>query len=310
MECIAISGLRGNGALGWVLAPLRLARAMAQALVVIMRQRPVVVLGMGGFVAGPGGLVTRFLHKPLVIHEQNAIAGLTNRKLARMATKVFEAFPGTFPAKLQAAACGNPVRAAIVQLPTPAERFVGRDARLRLLVLGGSRGAQALNETLPQALAQIDAAQRPEVWHQAGAANIDAARAAYQAAGVDGRVDAFVDDMAAAYAWADLVICRSGALTVAELAAAGVGAVLVPFPHAVDDHQTANARYLSDAGAAELMQQSALTAEGLAAVLHGFVEDCAAGRSRLLAMAEQARAKAIVAAAKTVADGCLEVCHG
>ena len=280
MEWLDIAGLRGKGMLGWLLAPLRVARAMLQTLVVIMRQRPMVVLGMGGFVAGPGGVMTWLLHKPLLIHEQNATAGMTNRTLARLASKVLEAFPGTFPVKRRAIAVGNPVRASIARLAPPAERFAGRQGPLRLLVLGGSQGALALNEIVPAALAGFSPAGGLQVRHQTGRRHEDATRGFYQARGVEARIDPFIDDMAEAYGWADLVICRSGALTVAELAAAGVGAVLVPFPYAVDDHQTANGRYLADAGAAVLVQQRELSAEVLREWVAEFSADCAAGRGR------------------------------
>ncbi len=306
MEWIVISGLRGNGLLGWVVAPLRLSVAMFQSLVVIMRRRPTAVLGMGGFVSGPGGFVAWLLHKPLLIHEQNAVAGLTNRILSRLAGRVCEAFAGTFSENEKVVVVGNPVRMTIAALPEPGERFSGRTGPLRLLVLGGSLGAQALNETVPEALVSIPAVQRPSVWHQSGRRNIEATRSRYQVHHLDGRVDAFIDDMAEAYAWADVVLCRSGALTVSELAAAGVGAVLVPYPHAVDDHQTKNGAYLADAGAAVLLSQQSLTVEGLQQLLVEFGHDCRCGRERLLLMAEKARALAKVDAAVRVADLCME----
>ena len=310
MEWLAIAGLRGKGAMGWLLAPLRMAKAMLQALVVIMRQRPMVILGMGGFVAGPGGVTTWLLHKPLLIHEQNATAGMTNRYLARLANTVLEAFPGTFPARRRAISVGNPVRAAIARLAAPAERFAGRSGPLRLLVLGGSQGALAINELMPAALAGLPAQSRPQVWHQTGRLHEEVTRSLYDEHGVEARLAPFIDDMAQAYGWADLVLCRSGALTVAELAAAGVGAVLVPFPYAVDDHQSANGRYLADGGAAVLVQQRDLSVEALRGLLAEFSADCAAGRGRLLAMAEQARSLAMPDAAARVAELCLEACDG
>ncbi len=306
MEWISIAGLRGKGALGWLLAPLRLSLAMLQSLVVIMRRRPTAILGMGGFVSGPGGFVSWLLHKPLLIHEQNAVAGLTNRILARLAGRVCEAFPGTFGGRKKVVAVGNPVRAEIAAVAAPRQRFARRSGALRLLVLGGSLGAQALNEMVPAALALMAPEQRPQLWHQAGVRNIEATRALYRQHSLEGRVEPFIDEMAEAYAWADVVVCRSGALTVAELAAVGVGAVLVPFPFAVDDHQTRNAAYLADAGAAVLMQQQSLTPEGLQQLLGEFGHDCAAGRERLLLMAERARELARVDAAVKVADLCLE----
>jgi UDP-N-acetylglucosamine--N-acetylmuramyl-(pentapeptide) pyrophosphoryl-undecaprenol N-acetylglucosamine transferase len=299
MEWVAVSGLRGRGAVAWILAPWRLLLAALQVLAVMVRQRPVVVLGMGGFVTGPGGVVTWLLRKPLVIHEQNAIAGLTNRLLAPLAQRVLEAFPGTFHNE-RVVLTGNPVRRAIVELPGPEQRLAGRNAVLRLLVLGGSLGARALNEVVPQAIAYLPS--RPEIWHQAGSRNIDEARECYRRAGVSARVEAFIDDMAAAYAWADLVVCRAGALTVAELAAAGVAAILIPYPHAVDDHQTRNAAYLADAGAAVVVQQRDITPQKLREVLASLFD-----RSRLIAMAQAARRLSQPQAAAAVAEQCWEV---
>lgn len=309
MECISISGLRGKGLIGWLMAPFRLATALMQSLAVIMRRRPAVLLGMGGFVAGPGGVMSWLLRKPLVIHEQNAIAGMTNRWLARLAAKVLQAFPGTFAARKDVVSIGNPVRASITALPEPDVRLAQHSDRLRLLIVGGSLGAQGLNDIVPQAVAQMAPELRPEIWHQAGKRNIDAARTKYQSLNVEGRVEPFINDMAAAYGWADLVLCRSGALTVSELAAAGAASILVPYPHAVDDHQTANAAYLADAGAAILIQQRDLTAAGLQSLLEDFARDCQSGRNKLRAMAQQARMKAIPNAASQVADICLEIAH-
>lgn len=275
-----------------------------------MRRRPMAVLGMGGFVAGPGGLMTWLLRKPLVIHEQNAVAGLTNRLLARVAGRVVEAFPGTFAGSRNALATGNPVRSGIAALPAPDLRMAGRTGPLRLLVVGGSLGAKALNETVPAALALLDESERPEVWHQTGARNLEEARGHYSTQGVQGRVEAFIDDMAEAYGWADLVLCRAGALTVSELAAAGVASLLVPFPYAVDDHQTANARYLADSGAALLVPQFELDGQRLSETLLRFGLDCQAGRAELRAMANKARARAMVDAARQVADICEEATYG
>jgi UDP-N-acetylglucosamine--N-acetylmuramyl-(pentapeptide) pyrophosphoryl-undecaprenol N-acetylglucosamine transferase len=258
IEWVRVAGLRGKGWGAWLLAPLRLTSAVQQALRVLRRLRPRAVLGCGGFVSGPGGIAAWLLGIPLVIHEQNAIAGLTNRWLARLATRVFEAFPGSFgtpagpstpadpadtadPAAARAPRCvGNPVRADIAALPPPAVRFAGRDATKRLLVLGGSQGAQRLNLLLPQALALVGDQARVQVRHQTGARGLAATQAAYDAAGVAAELLPFIDDMAAAYAWADFAVCRAGALTISELQAAGLGALLIPFPAAVDDHQTKN----------------------------------------------------------------------
>ena len=302
MEWIGVSGLRGKGVRRLLEMPLMLGRAVWQAGIILRRLRPCVVLGMGGFTSGPGGMVARSLGIPLVVHEQNAIAGLTNRWLARVADRVLEAFPATFPAARCAVAVGNPVRESIASLPPPAERFAGRSGRVRLLVVGGSQGALALNQLVPQALALLDASERPETWHQAGGRLHAAAETAYRTAGVAVRLTPFIDDMAAAYGWADLVLCRAGALTVAELAAAGIGSILVPFPFAVDDHQTANARFLEQGGAALIRQQAELTPEMLAGLLREALGD----RGRLLGMAEAARRLARLEAAEQVATVCLQ----
>jgi UDP-N-acetylglucosamine--N-acetylmuramyl-(pentapeptide) pyrophosphoryl-undecaprenol N-acetylglucosamine transferase len=301
LEKVRVQGLRGKGVLGWVLAPLRILMAVADAVRVLRRCRPKVVLGMGGYTAGPGGIAAWLLRRPLVIHEQNAVAGLTNRLLAGFAREVLEAFPGSFSASVKTTVTGNPVRADIIALPPPAERFAGRQGRLRLLVLGGSQGARALNETVAAAVALLAPAERPEIRHQAGDATRPVAEAAYRAAAVDARVESFISDMAEAYGWADVVLARSGALTVAELAAAGVGAVLVPFPAATDDHQTRNAAFLVDAGAATLLPQSGLTAERLAAELRAYAAD----RELALTRARRARALAMPGATEAIVGACL-----
>ena len=301
MEWIEVTGLRGKGLRQRLMTPFMLSKALWQAGQILRRLRPPVVLGMGGFASGPGGVMARVLGIPLVVHEQNAIAGMTNRWLARVARRVLQAFPGTFPPNRQAVTVGNPVRAVIAELPPPAERFAGREGSRRLLILGGSQGALALNQLVPQALALLADHERPEVWHQAGGQLHEAAETAYREAGVTARLTPFIEDMAEAYGWADLVLCRSGALTIAELAATGVGAILVPFPFAVDDHQTANAHYLERDGAALICQQAALTAERLAALLKELLADA----DRLLRMAETARRLAKVDAAEQVALACL-----
>jgi UDP-N-acetylglucosamine--N-acetylmuramyl-(pentapeptide) pyrophosphoryl-undecaprenol N-acetylglucosamine transferase len=276
--------------------------ALLQALRVFLRLRPLAVLGMGGFAAGPGGLIAWLLRRPLLIHEQNSVPGLTNRLLAPLARVVIEGFPGSMPAVRHAVAAGNPVRAGIAALTLPEARFAGRFGALRLLVIGGSLGARALNQVVPEALARLPASARPRVHHQTGRAEIDGVRERYAKTGCDARVEDFVEDMAAAYAWADLVVCRAGALTVSELAAAGVASILVPYPHATDDHQTGNAHYLADAGAALLMPQATLTAEWLAETLARFDGQ----RETLLTMAQRARALARPEAARRVALLCLE----
>ncbi|HUG22214.1 undecaprenyldiphospho-muramoylpentapeptide beta-N-acetylglucosaminyltransferase, partial [Piscinibacter sp.] len=251
--------------------------------------------------SGPGGFAAWLLRRPLIIHEQNTVPGLTNRLLARVARVVLEAFPGSFRAATGARHTGNPVRAAISALAPPDMRLAGRSGPLRLLVLGGSQGALRLNQVVPEAVFRLPTRLRPQVWHQAGTRTLAVAEQAYRQAEIEARLEAFIDDMAAAYAWADLVICRAGALTVSELANAGLGAVLVPFPAAVDDHQTSNARQLVAAGAGVLIPEAELTAERLAQELHGLLDD----RERLLGMARAARALAVPDAAERVADACL-----
>jgi len=274
--------------------------ALWQAYGVMRRVRPDVVLSFGGFVAGPGGLMAWLTRRPLIIHEQNAIPGLTNRWLAPLARRVLTGFPSAFGALTAAQHVGNPVRAEVRSLPTPGQRLAGRQGRLRVLVVGGSLGAHVLNETVPLALAKLDASVRPEIWHQCGRGQAEVTTHAYaHTAGI--RVDEFIDDMAQAYTWADLVICRAGAMTVAELAAAGIGAILVPYPHAVDDHQTANARFLAERGAATLLPQTELTAERLAQLL----KDLSGRRDVLLGMAKAARGCAVPDAAEAVVETCL-----
>lgn len=303
IEWVQSFRLRGQGVFSLLLAPFRLLRALVQAWRVLRRQRPQVVLGMGGFVTGPGGLVSWMLRTPLVIHEQNTIPGMTNRYLARIAHRVLEAFPGAFAQDAAAEAVGNPVRAEIAALAEPAERFADRQGPCRLLVLGGSLGAQALNVMLPQALAVLPEHRRYKIRHQAGRGKADVTQATYRAAGVDARVTDFLHDMAEAYAWADLVICRAGALTISELTSVGIASILVPFPHAVDDHQTHNARFLSDAGAACLLPQTQLAPDSLATLLGSYCND----RKQLLKMAEAARRLAQPAATLRVAAVCAEV---
>ena len=301
MEFVHFGGVRGKGPMRLLILPVQLLLAFAQSIAVLLRVRPDVVLGMGGYTAFPAGLMAVLLAKPLVIHEQNSIAGLTNRVLARLADKVLSAFPAAFGGKLKHLTVGNPVRADIAALPEPAQRFAGRSGRLRLLVVGGSLGAMVLNETLPLALALLTEEQRPEVIHQSGTKQLEALQANYAQAGVAADTRAFIDDMAALYGWCDLIVCRAGALTLAEITAAGVASVLVPYPHAVDDHQTHNARYLSDNGAALLLPQPELTAVKLAELLKSF------SRDQLLAMAQAARQLAKPDATADVAQVCMEL---
>ena len=297
MAWVRFSALRGKGLLRKLLLPLNLLRGFWQALQQLRQTRPDVVLGMGGFVSFPGGMMAALTLRPLVVHEQNSIAGLSNKTLAKLADRILTGFPGVLK---KGEWCGNPVRPEIARLASPAQRFEGRSGPLHVLVLGGSLGAQALNTAMPQALALIPEAERPEVVHQSGEKHLELLKQAYAQAGVAGHLVPFIEDMAGAYAWADLVICRAGALTIAELAAAGVASILVPFPSAVDDHQTVNARFLSNAGAAILLPQPELTAEKLA-LIHSM------SRQQLLQMAEKARALAKPDAAADVARICMEL---
>ena len=298
---VRFGALRGKGLLRKLLLPVNLLSGFWQALREIRRARPDVVLGMGGYITFPGGMMAALLGRPLVLHEQNSVAGLANRVLARVADRVLSGFPEVLE---KAEWMGNPVRAEIAAVLPPAERMAGREGPLRVLVVGGSLGAAVLNETVPQALLRLPAEQRPTVVHQAGERQIDALRAAYARAQVEGELRAFIDDMAAAYADADLVICRAGALIVAELAAVEMTSLLVPFPYAVDDHQTGNARFLADRGGAYLLPQSELTPDRLAGILSSL------DRGRLLQMAENARALAKPLAAVAVAHVCAELGGG
>ena len=302
IEWLSVGGLRGKGPLTWLAAPLRLCRSLIEALAVMRRHRPTVVVGLGGFVSGPGGVAAWLTRRPLLIHEQNAIAGFTNRCLARLARDVYAAFPDAFGSGVVTHVIGNPVRSEIAALPPPAERFALRSGAIRILVVGGSLGAARLNTVLPYALARLAGRIAVEVRHQSGDRWLEAARRAYAEAGVSAQVEPYLEDMADSYAWADLVICRAGALTISELACAGVGAILVPFPGAVDDHQTHNARLLVAEGAALLIADRDLTAERLAAEL---MRLCA-GRGKLIAMAERARLLARTGAAGELAAACAQ----
>lgn len=301
LERIRVKGLRRRGLSAWLTAPLQILPAVLEARRILRRRRPKLVLGMGGYTAGPGGLASWLLRIPLVIHEQNAVAGLTNRLLANFAREVLEAFPGSFSARAKTRLTGNPVRHEITALPAPDVRLRGRSGRLRLLVLGGSQGAKALNAVVGPAVALLPEAARPDIRHQTGEQTYGVAEVAYRRAGVKVRLQSFIVDMAEAYGWADLVIARSGALTVAELAAAGVGAILVPYPAAVDDHQTRNAAYLVKAGAATLIPEADLDAERLAAELQRHISD----RTLVLQQAQLARAQAMPDATADIVARCL-----
>lgn len=295
---VRFSGLRGKGVLRKLALPFNLLVALWQSAAAMFRHRPDVVLGMGGYITFPGGVMAALLRRPLVIHEQNSIAGLSNRVLAHIAQKTLSGFPDVLP---NAIWCGNPVRGSIAGLPCPSARYAERSGRLNVLVVGGSLGATALNEAVPQALAQLSQDGRPNVVHQTGKQHFEAVLQQYQHAGVQADIRPFLDDMASGYANADVVICRAGALTIAELAAAGVASILVPFPFAVDDHQTHNARFLSERGAAWLLPQSELSAGRLARILGETT------REKLSAMAQQARGAAKPDAALAVARVCEEL---
>jgi UDP-N-acetylglucosamine--N-acetylmuramyl-(pentapeptide) pyrophosphoryl-undecaprenol N-acetylglucosamine transferase len=315
IEYIEFSGVRGKGLLRMLLLPLALMRAFWQSARVMRNLRPDVVLGLGGYVTFPAGMMASLLNRPLVIHEQNSVAGLSNRALAAVADRVLAGFPRAFEQAIASPIArifkpnakvewtGNPVRAEIVSLSDPQQRLADRHESLNLLVVGGSLGAQILNQVVPEALGLMDPAQRPRTIHQAGEKHIDDLRAAYAKAGVIAELKPFIDDMAAAYGNCDLIICRAGALTIAEICAAGVASILVPFPHAVDDHQTANARFLSDAGAAVLMPQRELTSQRLADVIKAFTRD------QLQRMAIKARGLAKPDATNQVAQVCMELAH-
>ena len=302
IHLVHVAGLRGKGWKRLLAAPVSLWRALRETWVVFSLVRPDCVLGRGGFVAGPGGLMAWLRRVPLVIHEQNAIPGMTNRFLARLAGRVLCGFPGAFPAGAGVQHVGNPVRTDLVTLAPPTERGIGQRHPLRLLVVGGSRGAQVFNQVLPRAIARMPQTLRPEIVHQCGAGNQEDCELAYHTHGVVAQVSEFVDDMQAAYAHADLVLARAGALTLAELAVVGLGAVLVPYPHAVDDHQTANAQALVAAGAARILPQSEFTPDNLAALLEGLLAE----PEILLAMAQAARTQARPEAARDVTTICME----
>ena len=295
---VRFSGLRGKGMVRKLMLPLNLLRALWQSAVAMFRYRPDVVLGMGGYITFPGGVMAALLRKPLVIHEQNSVAGMSNRALARLADRVLSGFPQVLK---RAEWCGNPVRDSIAALPAPEQRYGARSGVLNVLVVGGSLGAKAINECLPRALFCMSRELEPKVIHQTGKNHFAEVQDLYQQAGIAAEVKPFLDDMAQYYAWADVVICRAGALTVTELAAAGVASILIPFPFAVDDHQTGNAKFLSEKGAAILLPQTELEAQHLATILEQMT------REKALDMAQAARALAQPAAAQRVAQICKEL---
>lgn len=297
MVWVKFSALRGKGILRKLLLPLNLLRGFWQGLKAIRQVRPNVVLGMGGYITFPGGMMAALTGVPLVLHEQNSVAGLANKVLAGVADRIVTGFPKVLK---KGEWVGNPVRPEIARIAPPAERFAERSGPLHVLVIGGSLGAQALNEIIPQGMAQLPENELPQIVHQAGEKHIEALQANYAAVGVQAHCVSFIEDMAGAYEWADVVICRAGALTIAELAAAGVASILVPFPHAVDDHQTGNAKFLVNVGGAFLLPQSELTPEAIALIRNY-------SRSQLLEMAEKARSLAKPDAADAVAQLCTEI---
>jgi len=297
MVWVKFSALRGKGILRKLLLPLNLLRGFWQGLKAIRQVRPNVVLGMGGYITFPGGMMAALTGVPLVLHEQNSVAGLANKVLAGVADRIVTGFPKVLN---KGEWVGNPVRPEIARIGPPAERFAERSGPLHVLVIGGSLGAQALNEIIPQGMAQLPENELPQIVHQAGEKHIEALQANYAAVGVQAHCVSFIEDMAGAYEWADVVICRAGALTIAELAAAGVASILVPFPHAVDDHQTGNAKFLVNVGGAFLLPQSELTPEAIALIRNY-------SRSQLLEMAEKARSLAKPDAAEAVAQLCTDI---
>ncbi|MGZ5001147.1 MAG: undecaprenyldiphospho-muramoylpentapeptide beta-N-acetylglucosaminyltransferase [Methylomonas sp.] len=296
IDWLAVEGMRGKGMLSKLIAAFKLIQACQQARRILKQREPNVVLGMGGFVAGPSGLMAKWLGIPVVIHEQNRVPGTTNRLLVKLAAhKVLEAFPGSFPASVRATCTGNPLRKTFIDLPEKSEWQPGSARNMHVLVLGGSQGAKVLNENVPGALAAIN---NLDIKHQTGAAMQQEVAANYESRGIAAEVSAFIDDMAAAYQWADLIICRAGAMTVSEVAASGLPAIFVPLPHAIDDHQTANARYLTEAGAALMLPQAELNDENLRKAVDQAM-------TSLQSMSRAAKSRARLDATQTVADICV-----
>ncbi len=307
-HAISVRGVRGHGVLRKLLAPWQLIRSLLQSMAILRHLKPAVVIGMGGYASGPGGLAAYLLRYPLVIHEQNTVPGMTNRILARWAKSVLESFPESFQLKKKVSYSGNPLRKDILALPEPEQRFSPRTQKLHLLILGGSQGARAVNTVIPDALLQLKQKfpdQEFSLWHQTGQLDYEAVKQAYADRQLTVRVEAFIDDMAAAYAWADFVICRAGATTVAELAAVGLGSILIPFPQAVDDHQTRNAKFLVEAGAGILLPQAELSSDKLVHHLEKFIQQ----PQQRLHYAQAAYQLAKRDAAQTIVDACLGVCR-
>lgn len=305
LHCIEITGLRGKGIKALLAAPFKISKALLQAQRIIKKVNPDIVIGMGGFVSGPGGLASWLSGYPLIIHEQNAKAGTTNKILARFAKKVLEGFPATFKPSSKVVTIGNPVRTEIEHLPPPQKRLNEERNSFRLLVLGGSLGAQALNEIVPKALAKLTIEERPEILHQTGDKHFDATETAYKSNNIQSKLTPFIKDMAQAYGWADMVLCRAGALTVAELCSVGLGAIFVPFPYAIDDHQTANANFMVKQDAALCIQQRELTEGRLADIVRQFAQS----PEQRLAMADAAYQLRTVNVAEKIFNICKEICQ-
>jgi UDP-N-acetylglucosamine--N-acetylmuramyl-(pentapeptide) pyrophosphoryl-undecaprenol N-acetylglucosamine transferase len=300
-----VQGLRGNGAVGWIQAPFKLAKAVIEAIAAIKKTNVDVVLGLGGFASGPGGVAAWLLRKPVVIHEQNAVPGLTNKLLGVIATRVLQGFPNCFKASMKAEWVGNPVRTSIAKTVEPI-KSVGMPQDIKLLVLGGSLGAKSLNEILPKTLALIGSSKSITVRHQCGQKNLKDCKRNYQQVSIQAEVTAFISNMAEAYSWADLVVCRAGALTIAELSAVGVASILVPYPYAVDDHQTHNASALLNVGAAVLIDEAELDEK----VLSNRIIELTSSSDNIFNMAVAAKTQAKVEAAVSIADICMAVSHG
>ena len=308
---VSITGLRGKGLLGWLSAPYRISHALFQSMQILNKVKPAVILGMGGYVTGPAGVAAWLLRIPVVIHEQNRIPGLTNRLLSFFAKRVLMAFPDTFRETKKSKVVGNPIRKDITLIKNPEQRFSERDDSIRILVLGGSQGAKALNETVPEVIAKlVTTMKKPvavQIHHQTGQRAFKSTRDTYSTNSISANVSPFIDDMAAEYSWADIVICRAGALTISELTMAGLGAILIPFPFAVDDHQFINAEYMHQNGAANVIRQNEQLFDKLFDYL---LQLFSAGRDAMLKMAINAKQLAMLNSAEQVADVCIEVQHG
>jgi len=299
---LPVHGLRGRSIQQWLIAPWRIGWAVIKVARALRRERPLAVLGMGGYVSGPGGIAARLCHIPLIIHEQNARPGLTNRILCRIANRCYTAYPQVFPDRLVTAMIGNPVRNEIAELPSPEQRWRERTGSIRILILGGSQGAACLNRIVPVAIGALKPMGQFLIWHQCGKSHEEPTREIYRSLNLEAQIDPFIHDMASAYSWADIVICRAGALTLAELAAAGLGAILIPYPYAADDHQTLNARWMVKRGAAFMISESELTQQELTQTLRDRVSD----RLELLNMAQCARKQAPIDAQAELANACIE----